>query len=185
MVLNRRKPFKYTAAPTQRVSKTQRTEIPPETRAFIAGAVLFGNAKQRTLADALHRPQGTISKLLNRIKERAEAGSFNLGDPILFTNEIGRGRPEVLSDDQKDAIIRITTQDRNHREQESWQAIKHRELHAIAPNLSVSTFENVMYGAGYNLQAQKARLEAALNTYAAPRAIAMGPQPQPRSIRGW
>lgn len=150
MVLNRRKPFKYSKSPTQRVSKTSRTEIPPETRAFIAGAVLFGNATQRAVADALHRPQGTISKVLNRIKERAEAGSFELWDPILFANDLGRGRPEVLSDEQKTEIIRITTQDRNHREEEPWQAIQHRELHAIAPNLSVSTFENVMYEAGYS-----------------------------------
>jgi transposase len=149
MVLNRRKPFKYTNTRTPRVSKTSRAEIPPETRAFIAGAVLFGNAKQHTLAHALHRPQGTISKLLSRIKERAEAGGFDLWDPILYTNDFGRGRPEVLSCEQKDEIIRITTQDRNHREQESWQAIKHRDFEAIAPNLSVSTFENVMYEAGY------------------------------------
>jgi hypothetical protein len=119
MVPNRRKPFKYTRTPTQRVSKTLRTEIPPETRAFIAGAVLFGNAKQSAIADALQRPQGAISKILNRIKERAEAGSFDIWDPILFTNEIGCGRREVLDDAQKQEIIRITTQDRNHREQES------------------------------------------------------------------
>jgi hypothetical protein len=56
-----------------------------------------------------------------------------------------------LSDDQKE-IIRITTQDRNHREEEPWQAIQHGELHAIAPNLIISTLENVMYEAGYNAE---------------------------------
>ncbi len=55
----------------------------------------------------------------------------------------------MLDNAQKQEIIRITTQDRNHREQESWQAVKHNKLHAIAPNLSVSTFKNVMYKAGY------------------------------------
>jgi hypothetical protein len=55
MVLNRRKPYAYKDTRKQRVSKTSRTEIPPETRAFIAGAVLFGNATQLSIATALQR----------------------------------------------------------------------------------------------------------------------------------
>jgi hypothetical protein len=149
MVINRRKPFQYKKTRVQRVAKTPRTEIPPETRAFIAGAVLFGNAKQHTLAAALQRPQGTISKVLNRIKDKAESGGFDLWDPIVYENDIGRGRPELLTRVQKDEIIRITTQDRNHREQEAWQAIQKRNFDAVAPNISVSTLENVMYEAGY------------------------------------
>lgn len=149
MVLNRRKPFKYTNTRQTRVSKTSRTEIPPETRAFIAGAVLFGNATQHSLATALQRGQSTISDILKRIRERAEAGGFDLWDPIIYHNDIGRGRPELLSAEQKDAIIRIVTQDRNHREQESWQAIRSGDFEAVAPKMSISTFENVMYGAGY------------------------------------
>ena len=150
MVLNRRKPFKDKNTRTPRVPKTSRTEIPPETRAFIAGVALLGNVSHHTIAATLHRDRSGISKLVKRIQEKAESGGFNLWDPTLFQDDIGRGRPELLSDDQKKEIIRITTQDRDHREQEPWQAIKHDELHAIAPSLSVSTFENVMYEAGYS-----------------------------------
>jgi hypothetical protein len=117
--------------------KISRTEIPPETRAFIAGAILFGNAKQHNVAEALHRPQGTISKLLRHIRERAEIGGFEIWDPILYSDDIGRGRPEPMSSKQKEEIIRITTHDRNHREQESWQAIEHRDFDAVVPHLSV------------------------------------------------
>ena len=149
MVLNRRKPFQYKPTRTPRVSKTSRTEIPPETRAFIAGAALLGNVSHHAIAAALHRDRSGISKLVKRIQDKAESGHFDIWDPVLFQDDIGRGKPEVLSQEQKDEIVRITTQDRNHREEEPWQATKHRELHAIAPNLSISTFENVMYGAGY------------------------------------
>ncbi|PZD23186.1 HTH-Tnp-Tc3-2 domain containing protein, partial [Pyrenophora tritici-repentis] len=80
---------------------------------------------------------------------REEDGGLGLWDPTLYQNDIGRGRPEVLSDEQNEQIIRIATQDRNYREQESWQTIRHRDFESVAPNLSISTFENVMYGAGY------------------------------------
>jgi len=149
MVLNRRKPFQYKKTPQKRVSKTSRTEIHLVTRAFIAGAVLFGNASQHDLARALHRPQGTILKTLSRVKDKAESGGFDLWDPALYPNDIGRGRPEILTREQKDEIIRITTQDRHHREQEAWQAIAHNNFESIVPQLSISTFENVMYEAGY------------------------------------
>jgi hypothetical protein len=62
-------------------------------------------------------------KVLNWIKDKAESGGFDLWDPILYENDIGRGRLKLLTRVQKDEIIRITTQDRNHREQEAWQAI--------------------------------------------------------------
>jgi hypothetical protein len=42
-----------------------------------------------------------------------------------------------MSSKQKEEIIRITTHDRNHREQESWQAIEHRDFDAVVPHLSV------------------------------------------------
>jgi transposase len=118
MVLSRRKPFKYKNTRTLRVLKTSRTEIPPETRAFIAGAALLRNISHHTIAATLHRDRSGISKLVKRIQEKAESGGFNLWDPTLFQDNIRRGRPELLSDDQKKEIIRITTQDRDHREQE-------------------------------------------------------------------
>jgi hypothetical protein len=78
MVLNRRKAFKYSNTHHTRVSKTSRTEISPETQAFIVGAVLFGNASQHFLAFTLHRGQSSISDMLKSIQERAEAGGFSL-----------------------------------------------------------------------------------------------------------
>jgi hypothetical protein len=56
MGMKRRKPFQYKQTPKKKVIKTSRTEIPPITRAFIAGAVLFRNASQHALARALYRP---------------------------------------------------------------------------------------------------------------------------------
>lgn len=94
-------------------------------------------------------PQGTISKLLRRLKDRSEAVGFDLWDSALYPNDIGRGRPQLLTCEQKNEIIRITTQDRHHREQESWQAIAHDNFESVLPQISIEIFENVMYEAGY------------------------------------
>jgi hypothetical protein len=47
-------------------------------------------------------------------------------------------------------IIAITTQNRSHREKESWQAIDDGDYSGVLPNLSISTLENIMYEAGYS-----------------------------------
>jgi hypothetical protein len=150
MVVNRRKSFKYKSTPKKRVSKTSRTEIPAETRAFIAGAVLFGNASQHSLAATLHRGQSSISEMLKRVKDKADEGGFDLWDPVLYQNDIGRGRPEVLTQGQREEIIRITTQNRTYREKQAWQAIQEGIYDAIASKISVTTIENVMYQAGFS-----------------------------------
>jgi transposase len=54
-----------------------------------------------------------------------------------------------LTPEQKQAIIAITTSDRAHREKESFQAIKDGDFNEILPDISITTFENVMYEAGY------------------------------------
>ncbi|KAF1939231.1 hypothetical protein EJ02DRAFT_457178 [Clathrospora elynae] len=118
MVSNSRKPFQYKPPRTPRVSKTSRTEISLETRAFIASAALLGNVSDQAIAAALYRDRSGISKLMKRIQDNAESGDFDIWDPVLFQDDIGRGRSEVLSQEQKDEIVRITTQDRNHRKEE-------------------------------------------------------------------
>ena len=62
---------------------------------------------------------------------------------------MGRGRNTLLNQEQKDAIINITTSCRNNREKESWQAIRDGNFNDIVPSISISTFENVMYEAGF------------------------------------
>jgi hypothetical protein len=56
----------------------------------------------------------------------------------------------LFTQEQKDAIIAITISSRNNREKESWQAIKDGDFRDVIPETSVSTFENVMYKAGYS-----------------------------------
>lgn len=46
---------------------------------------------------------------MSRIKDKAESGGFDLWDPVLYPNDIGRRRPEILTREQKDEIVRITT----------------------------------------------------------------------------
>jgi hypothetical protein len=42
------------------------------------------------------------------------------------------------------------TLSRNNREKESWQTIQDNDFKDIAPDLSISLFENIMYEAGYS-----------------------------------
>jgi hypothetical protein len=98
----------------------------------------------------MQRNQPNLSALVRRVEERAEAGDFDIWDHILYENDLGCGRSTLLTQEQKDAIIRIATSSRSYREKESWQAIQHGDFHSIVPQMSVTTFENVMYEAGYS-----------------------------------
>lgn len=40
--------------------------------------------------------------------------------------------------------------DRNHREKESWQAIRVDDFDGVAPRINISLSENLMYEAGYS-----------------------------------
>ena len=54
-----------------------------------------------------------------------------------------------MSPEQKDAIINIVTSSRNNREKKSWKAINDGDSDNIVTRMSITTFENVMYEAGY------------------------------------
>ena len=81
--------------------------------------------------------------------DKAEELSVQLWDEVLYENNLGRGRSKLLTQEQKDAIIALVTSSRNNREKESWQAIHDGDFNEIVPSMSVTTFENVMYEAGY------------------------------------
>ena len=55
----------------------------------------------------------------------------------------------MLTRKEKDEIISIATSSRSAREKESWQAIAHGDFDSIDPEISITTFENVIYKAGY------------------------------------
>ncbi|KAF2002013.1 hypothetical protein P154DRAFT_521183 [Amniculicola lignicola CBS 123094] len=147
--INRRKPYKYKVHKERRY-KTPRRELNPIQRAFAVGATTHGNASQRSTAALLGVEQGTISKLITRTKERAETSGLPLDDPQLYKDNMGRGRPELLTQAQKDEIIRITMQDCRYREQESKLAVNKGNFKGVMESISVSLFENVMYEAGYS-----------------------------------
>jgi len=149
--ITRRKPRKYKTRKV-RVPKTSRRELKPAERSAIVCAVVIGHASYQEAADAnpgLITKSG-VAKLVKRIQRKAIDSGFAITDPLLYENELGRGRPEILSEEQKQRIISITTSDREHREKESWQAIKNSDFDNFIPRISISTFENVMYGAGYS-----------------------------------
>jgi transposase len=151
--INRRKPYKYKENKVVKVPKTSRKEMTPIQRAFIAGAVLAsrdGYASARALSKRMKQTQPGISAVVRRVEKRAEEGGFDLWDSILYENDLGRGRSALLSQEQKDSIIKIVTSSRNNREKESWQAISDGDFSGIVPKMSISTFENVLYEAGYS-----------------------------------
>ncbi|KAF1972160.1 hypothetical protein BU23DRAFT_508906 [Bimuria novae-zelandiae CBS 107.79] len=151
---NRRKPFPYKARKS-RVNKTEREEMAPLKRAFAVGAAVLGGASQISVAKELEIDQGNLSRLISRLKSRSEALKLPLWDPSLYENDIGRGRPELLDQSQKDLIIKIVTSDREHREKEAWQAIADGYFEERGlPKMSITTFQNVMYEAGYSRKAQ-------------------------------
>ncbi|KAF2621101.1 hypothetical protein BU25DRAFT_306323, partial [Macroventuria anomochaeta] len=58
----------------------------------------------------------------------------------------------LLMQQQKDNIICIATASRTTCKKESWQAIAHSDFNSIVPKMSITTFKNVMYKAGYTRQ---------------------------------
>ncbi|KAL5374367.1 hypothetical protein PMIN02_012267 [Paraphaeosphaeria minitans] len=95
-------------------------------KAFIVGVAMLGNATHLEVANSFAPPvsKSGITKLIQRITQRAEEAGVSITDPSLYETQIGRGRPELLTKEQKKQIIQITTQDREHREKEPLQAIK-------------------------------------------------------------
>ncbi|KAF1976469.1 hypothetical protein BU23DRAFT_596891 [Bimuria novae-zelandiae CBS 107.79] len=151
MPISRRKTFKYKENRVVKPPKTSRTEMSAIRRAFVMGAVIGMRgdyASQQDLANTIGRTQQGISKLVKRIEQKAADLSVALWDEILYENSLGRGRPALLTQEQKDQIIAIVTSTQENREKESWQAIAHGDFSHIIPSMSITTFENVMYEAG-------------------------------------
>jgi transposase len=152
MPISRRKSFKYKANKVSKNYKTNRTELSSVARAFAVGALtaMRGDyASQRALATHMGRAQSTLSELLSRTEEKAALKTVALWDEILYENDLGRGRSKLLTQDQKNRIINLVTSSRTNREKESWQAIADGDFDEIVPRMSITTFENVMYEAGY------------------------------------
>lgn len=127
----RRKPYKYKGTKVSKVQKTSRKEIHPVTRAFVVGAIITSRDGYASVTDLAHRldiSQTAMSALVRRVESKASNSALNIWEPSLYENEPGRGRKVLLSQEQKDTIIRITTQDREHREWEPWQVIAYRNF---------------------------------------------------------
>ncbi|KAF2825721.1 hypothetical protein CC86DRAFT_382726 [Ophiobolus disseminans] len=151
--LKRRKPFKYKDNKVVKIPKTARTEMTPIQRAFICGAVLAsrdGYASANALAKRMTHTQPGISKVVRTVEQRAKDSGLNLWDSVLYENDLGRRRTALLTQEAKVAIINIATGSRANREKESWQAIQQKDFEAVTKNLSISSFENIMYEAGYS-----------------------------------
>ena len=149
---NRRKPYAYKVRKVI-PPKTTRVEMTPVQRAFAVSAILGGSTSHNSIAKLMGRDQSGISKLVKRTTERAAASGADLWDSILYENDLGRGRSKLLSQEQKDEIVRITVQDRAHREQEPQEAIAAGNFNGIGVEISCTTFENVIYAAGYSRRA--------------------------------
>jgi hypothetical protein len=150
--ISRRKKFNYYGNKAKKYPHTDRTEMSAVERAFAVGALtaMRGDyATQRDLARTMGRQQGSLSKLLNRVEAKANNKTRAIWDEILYENDLGRGRSRLLTRKQKEDIICIATSSRSTREKESWQAIAHGDFESVVPKISISTFENVMYEAGY------------------------------------
>ncbi|KAF1978970.1 hypothetical protein BU23DRAFT_647668 [Bimuria novae-zelandiae CBS 107.79] len=88
-------------------------------RAFVVGAIVAsrdGYASANALSKRMPQTQLGLSRLVQRIERKAQEGGHNLWDEILYKNNLGRGRDEILTQEQKDAIIAIATSARNNRE---------------------------------------------------------------------
>ncbi|KAH8725976.1 hypothetical protein GQ44DRAFT_706225, partial [Phaeosphaeriaceae sp. PMI808] len=97
-----------------------------------------------------------LSKLYARTKERAEASQLPLWDPHLYDTEPSRGRQNIaLSEAQKKAVIAVATQNKETREKQSWQAIADGDFDYLnlLIELSITSFENIIYKAGYGRRA--------------------------------
>ena len=149
--LNRRNPFQHKHDKVVKIPKTSRTEMTTVQRAFLVGAIVasrYGYAFAHALSARMPHTRQGLPQLLQRVEKKLEEGSHNLWDEILYKNGLGRRRSTLLSQEQ-DAIINIVTSSRNNREKESWQAVKDGDFDDIIPKMRITTFENVMYEAGY------------------------------------
>lgn len=119
--------------------KTACKELTAVQCAFVYGAIFLGGCKQTKVASELSLPQGTISKTVARCRQRAEDLNLPITDPYVYEDELRPGRPELLTQEQKDQIIAIVTQDQQHREKEPLQALKSKDFNGIKGLPAIST----------------------------------------------
>lgn len=131
---SRRKPRGYKGV-KERVNKTARRELTATERAFAVGACIAGGSTHSEVA--LYFPnaggRGTIQKVVSRVAARAKETGLPITHPSLYESAPRSGRPELLNNRQKRAIIRIVTSDQQHREKEPWQAIADGDFSDIIP----------------------------------------------------
>jgi len=66
-------------------------------RAFAVGAIVHSNATFCSTAKLSGVDQGGLSNLLQHTKAKAETSGLPIFDSILYENELGRWRPEILT----------------------------------------------------------------------------------------
>ncbi|KAF2810480.1 uncharacterized protein BDZ99DRAFT_520550 [Mytilinidion resinicola] len=104
----RRKQYQYKVHKAS-VRKTDKKELTPIQRAFIAGACLKGNASHNSIATFIGVNHRTITRLLQRVETRAQAANIPLHDELLYKTELGRGRKTLLNKEEKENIQQIIT----------------------------------------------------------------------------
>ncbi|KAH6611673.1 hypothetical protein C7974DRAFT_446141 [Boeremia exigua] len=162
----RRKKSKFKSNNVIRAPKTNRTEFSVVARPFAVGALtaMRGDySSQRQLARTIGRSQGTLSELLKRVEAKANDHTVALWDEILYKNDLGRGRSSLLTRQEKEKIVQLATSSREAREKKSWQPIADGDFEDVVPEMSITTFENVMYEIEYARRApEKERYKWAL-----------------------
>ncbi|KAF2621130.1 hypothetical protein BU25DRAFT_426733 [Macroventuria anomochaeta] len=150
-VLSHRKPLKYKGCAAV-IKKTSSCELRPCERAFAVDACIVGGATQDAVAAYFPNAGGqiTIQKVVSTIMKRAKEENLPITLPSFYKDLPRSGRPELLTARQKRAIIKIITQDRAHCEKEPFQAIADGNFKDIVPQMSISTFENILYKACFS-----------------------------------
>jgi hypothetical protein len=99
----------------------KRRELSAVECAFYCSAIIGGGTTFKEVMQ--HFPPNSIttsgiSKLVKRVKEKAEEADLKFSDPHPYGNEVGHGRKELFTE-QKKVIIKIVTSSRNNRNKES------------------------------------------------------------------
>ena len=143
MPITRRKKFNYKKDKVIKPPKTGLTEMTVAERAFAVGAITAMRGEYnslRQLATSMERSHSTLLDMLEKVEKKRENTDGFLWDSIMYQNELGRGRPSLLSQDRKDRIIAIVTSSQENREKEAWQAVNGGDFDEILPEMSVETF---------------------------------------------
>ncbi|KAH7012021.1 hypothetical protein B0J12DRAFT_636192 [Macrophomina phaseolina] len=94
--------------------KTDRRQIPTETRAFLVGALFAsagGGVTKHSLATTTKIRKGTIQRIEARAQQRAQEADLPLWDPYNFQDEL-RGKEQLLDAEDKRKIATAVTSGR-------------------------------------------------------------------------